>query len=256
MDRTDLRHGLTDVSPLLPGVVPFGIVAGIASAKAGLQLWEAVTMSIVVFAGAAQLAALELLGNDAPLVVVVMTATVINLRMLMYSASIAPYFRDLAGKWKAGLAYILTDQAYALSITTYRTDESIDRKAYYFAVAFTLWISWQITTVAGYVLGAGIPDAWGLDFTVPLVFLAVLVPAIEDSSSLVAAILGGSVALLAAGLPLNLGLLVGATVGIVGGLVAESAMGEVDTTDAAAPEEADDVPTTESDDDREGDDDD
>jgi 4-azaleucine resistance transporter AzlC len=224
MQGSDFRRGLRDVAPLLPGVVPFGVVAGIASANAGLELWEAVTMSVAVFAGAAQLAALELLGTDAPLAVVVMTATVINLRMLMYSASIAPYFRELAGRWKAGLAYLLTDQAYALSITAYRSDDGLDRKAYYLATAFTLWVSWQLTTVGGYLVGAGIPDGWGLEFTVPLVFLAVLGPAIEDRPSLVAATIGGGGALAAAGLPLNLGLLVGALVGILGGLAAESTL--------------------------------
>ena len=228
MDRSDLRRGIRDVAPLLPGIVPFGMVAGIASVTAGLRLGEAVAMSVVVFAGASQLAALDLLGADAPLAVVVVTATVINLRMLMYSASIAPYFRRLSAAWKAGLAYLLTDQAYALSILAYRSDREVDRRAYYLGIAATLWVTWQVATVAGYLLGTGIPAAWGLEFTVPLVFLAVLVPAIEDGPSVVAAVLGGAVAVVGAGLPLNLGLLVGALVGIGGGLAAEVATGGAD----------------------------
>jgi 4-azaleucine resistance transporter AzlC len=228
MDRSDLRRGIRDVAPLLPGIVPFGMVAGIASVSAGLHLGEAVAMSVVVFAGASQLAALDLLGADAPLAVVVVTATVINLRMLMYSASIAPYFRRLSAAWKAGLAYLLTDQAYALSILAYRSDREVDRRAYYLGIAATLWVTWQVATVAGYLLGTGIPAAWGLEFTVPLVFLAVLVPAIEDGPSVVAAILGGAVAVVGAGLPLNLGLLVGAFVGILAGLAAEWATGGAD----------------------------
>lgn len=222
MDRSDFRGGLADVAPLLPGILPFGMVAGIAAADAGLGLADAVALSVVVFAGAAQLAALELLGNDAPLAVVVITAVVINLRMLMYSASIAPYFRHLSGAWKAGLAYLLTDQAYALSIVAYRRDDGIDRRAYYLAVGVTLWVVWQVATVAGFLLGAGIPAAWQLDFAVPLVFIAVLVPAIEDGPSLAAALVGGAVAVVGGGLPLNLGLLVGALVGILAGLGAES----------------------------------
>jgi 4-azaleucine resistance transporter AzlC len=222
MDRADLRRGVRDVSPLLLGVAPFGLVAGIAAVDAGLSLPQAVGFSTIVFAGASQLAALDLLGQDARLSVVVLTAVVINLRMLMYSASIAPHFRDFRGTWKAGLAYLLTDQAYALSIATYRSEGSIDRRAYYLGVALTLWGVWQVTTVAGVFLGTGVPDRWGLEFAVPLVFLALLVPAMSDRPSTVAGVAGGAVAVLGAGLPLNLGLLVGATVGILAGFGVET----------------------------------
>jgi 4-azaleucine resistance transporter AzlC len=222
VNRVDLRRGVRDVAPLLLGVAPFGLVAGIAAVEAGLGLPEAVAMSVVVFAGASQLAALDLLGRDARLSVVVVTAAVINLRMLMYSASIAPYFRDLPGRWRAGLAYLLTDQAYVLSVANYRSDVQVDRVAYYLGVAATLWVVWQVTTVAGVVLGAGVPDAWGLDFAVPLVFLALLVPAMEDRPRTVAAVTAGSLAVAGTALPLNLGLLVGATVGVAAGMVAET----------------------------------
>lgn len=230
MNRADFRRGVRDVAPLLLGVAPFGLVAGIAAANAGLDLTQAVGMSVIVFAGASQLAALDLIGRDAPLSVVVLTAVVINLRMLMYSASIAPHFRTFAARVKAGLAYLLTDQAYALSIASYRAEESIDRVAYYLGVAVTLWIVWQVTTAAGVLLGTGVPDAWGLEFAVPLVFLALLIPAMEDGPTTVAGLAGGTVAVVGAGLPLNLGLLVGASVGIVAGLLAERPM-EVTATD-------------------------
>ncbi|SDF32957.1 AzlC family ABC transporter permease [Halorientalis regularis] len=230
MNRADFRRGVRDVAPLLLGVAPFGLVAGIAAANAGLDLTQAVGMSVIVFAGASQLAALDLIGRDAPLSVVVLTAVVINLRMLMYSASIAPYFRTFAARVKAGLAYLLTDQAYALSIASYRAEASVDRVAYYLGVAVTLWVVWQLTTAAGVLLGTGVPDAWGLEFAVPLVFLALLVPAMEDGPTTVAGLVGGTVAVAGAGLPLNLGLLVGASVGIVAGLLAERPM-EVNATD-------------------------
>jgi 4-azaleucine resistance transporter AzlC len=230
MNRADFRRGVRDVAPLLLGVAPFGLVAGIAAANAGLDLTQAVGMSVIVFAGASQLAALDLIGRDAPLSVVVLTAVVINLRMLMYSASIAPYFRTFAARVKAGLAYLLTDQAYALSIASYRAEASVDRVAYYLGVAVTLWVVWQLTTAAGVLLGTGVPDAWGLEFAVPLVFLALLVPAMEDGPTTVAGLVGGTVAVVGAGLPLNLGLLVGASVGIVAGLLAERPM-EVNATD-------------------------
>ncbi|WP_224448809.1 AzlC family ABC transporter permease [Haloprofundus salilacus] len=240
---TELRAGVRDALPLFLGIVPFAVVFGVAAVDAGLSALQAVGLSVFVFAGASQLATIELLADDATLAVVVLTAVVINLRMLMYSASIAPYFRSLAGRSKAFLAYFLTDQAYALSVAHYgalddatggsgsgesdasaaETDalSTADRRWYYLGVGVSLWVVWQLGTVAGLVLGTGVPESWGLDFTVPLVFLALLVPAMNDVPTITAGVCGGVVAVVAAGLPLNLGLLVGATAGIVAGLLAE-----------------------------------
>lgn len=224
MDVVALRRGFRDVVPLLLGVIPFALVVGVAAGNAGLDLELAVGMSVVVFAGASQLAALELLGSDAPILVVIVTAVIINLRMFMYSASIAPYFKDFAAKWKAGLAYILTDQAYALSIARFETDADVSRREYYVGAAVPLWIVWQIMTVVGVVVGASVPDRWGLNFAVPLVFLALLVPAVDDRPTMVAALFAGTVAVLGTGWPLNLGLPVGAAVGILAGAAAERVM--------------------------------
>jgi 4-azaleucine resistance transporter AzlC len=223
MDRVAFGQGVRDISPLLLGVIPFGFIAGIAAVNAGLGLPEAVGLSTIVFAGAAQLAALDLIGRDAPLAIIVVTAVVINLRMLMYSASIAPYFQNLRKRSKATAAYLLTDQAYALAIVRYQNEDSPHRIAYYLGVAVTLWVVWQVTTIAGVVLGTTVPDSLGLEFAVPLVFLALLIPAMEDGPTTVAGIFGGIVAVGTVGLPLNLGLLVAAGGGIVAGLLTEGA---------------------------------
>jgi 4-azaleucine resistance transporter AzlC len=226
----DLRAGVRAALPSLIGLIPFGLVAGIAAVDAGLSPLQAVGLSVVVFAGAAQLAAVDLLSQDAPLAVVIVTAVVINLRMAMYSASIAPYFESLRRRWAVICSYLLTDVSYALSITEFGEESSTDRRWYYLGAAVAIWTVWQITTVAGVLLGTGIPDEWNVGFAVPLVFLALLVPAMEDGPTTVAGILGGVVAVVATSLPLNLGLLVGATIGIGAGLVAESVM-EVDPSD-------------------------
>lgn len=224
MDFATVRRGARDVAPLLVGVVPFGVITGVAAADAGLSAVQALGLSVVVFAGASQLAALELVDQGAPVAVVVATAVVINLRMVMYSASLAPYFGSLAGRTRAGLAYLLTDMAYALSVSTYRDSGGVDRAAYYLGVAVPLWVVWQVATVAGALVRAAIPATLGLDFAVPLVFLALLVPAMDDRPSTVAGLLGGAVAVLAGGLALNLGLLVGATVGVASGYASESVL--------------------------------
>lgn len=204
------------------GIVPFGLVAGAAAVGVGLSGLHAVGLSVLVFAGASQLAAIELLGENTPAVVVVVTVLVINLRMTMYSASIAPYLQNLATRWRVGLAYVLTDQAYALSVTRFMADEPVDRRWYYIGVAGPLWAVWQLCTVAGVIVGAQVPDSLPLEFAVPLTFLALLVPAISDAPSAAAAAVAASVAVLGAGLPLNLGLLTGAVVGVLAGLVVET----------------------------------
>ncbi|WP_394296540.1 AzlC family ABC transporter permease [Halorubrum halophilum] len=217
----DIWAGVRDVSPLLLGIAPFALVAGIAAVDAGLGLAEAVGMSVIVFAGASQLAAIDLIGSNAPFAVVVGTAVVINLRVVMYSASIAPHFADYGRRFRAGLAYLLTDQAYALSVAEYEANPERSRWRYYFGAAAALWVVWQIGTVVGVVVGAGVPDAWGLTFAVPLVFLALLVPAMKDRPTTAAGVAGGTIAVVAAGLPLNLGLLAGAVSGIAVGLLTE-----------------------------------
>jgi len=218
----DLRDGIRDALPLLLGIVPFALVAGVAGVEAGLSPLQTVGLSVVVFAGASQLAAIDLLGRDAALGVVVLTVVVVNLRMLMYSASIAPYFRELSARVRAGCAYVLTDQAYALALARYAGDRdrgSTTRRPYYYlGVGLTLWVVWQAGTVVGVVFGAAVPDSWRLGFAVPLVFLALLVPAVSDAPSLGAAVVAAAVAVLGAGLPFNAGLIVGAVVGVATGI--------------------------------------
>lgn len=221
LSRTDFYAGVRAGAPLLVGVAPFGMVAGVAAVDAGLSPVAAVATSVVVFAGAAQLATVELLGRNAPAAVAVVTALVVNLRMSMYSASIAPYFRRLSRAWRWPMAYLLTDQAYALSVAEFVENDGVDRRSYYLGVAVPLWVTWQLTTVLGVALGSGLPDGWRLGFAVPLVFLAILVPAVTDRPSLAAAAVGGSTAVAAAGAPFNLGLFVGALAGVAAGVATE-----------------------------------
>jgi 4-azaleucine resistance transporter AzlC len=207
---------------MMLGVVPFGLIASISAVGAGMSPTQAAAASIIMFAGASQLAAVQLIGAGASAAVVVLTVTVVNLRFLMYSASIAPHFKNLSIKWKLLLAYILTDQAYALSVLRFEQEENMTHKHwYYMGASMVLWTTWQICSLIGIYVGAQVPPSWSLDFAVPLVFMAVVIPAIKDQASAVAALCGGSVAVLAAGLPFNLGLITGAAAGILAGLLVD-----------------------------------
>ena len=218
--RQAFRAGAADFAPIIAGVIPFGAIAGIAAVEAGLSVSQAIGMSLIVLAGASQLATIELLGQNAALVTVVFTAGVINARFVMYSASLASYARPLAKGQRALMAYLLTDQAYAFSINRYtmRSETPRVRYAYYLGIGATLWLVWQLSTAAGAVLGAFVPESLSLDFAVPLVFIALLVPSLRDRSDVWAAAAAAVVAVVALGLPYNLSLISAAVTGVAVGV--------------------------------------
>lgn len=215
------------MAPLALGVAPFGLVVGATAIDEGLHLSEAVGFSVLVFAGASQLAAIDLLGDGAPLLVAIGTALVINLRMVMYSASLTPHAAGIAPLRRGLMAYLLVDQAYALSVVRWeqRAESPAARFAFYVGIAGPLWLVWQVTTVLGAVAGSEVPDAIPLSFTVTLVFLAVLVPTLTDRPRIVAAVVAGAVAVVGQGLPANLALVAGALSGIAAGAVVEARWG-------------------------------
>lgn len=210
------RLGAREFAPIILGVIPFGAIAGIAAVDAGLTVTQAIGMSVIVLAGASQLATIELLAQDAALATIVLTALVINARFVMYSASLAGYVMPMSRSRKATIAYLLTDQAYAFSINrfTRRSEPPRVRFAYYAGVGMSLWMVWQISTAAGAVLGAFVPEDLSLDFAIPLVFIALLVPALRDRSDVLAAVTAAVLAVVAMGLPYNLSLISAAVVGV------------------------------------------
>lgn len=215
--------GARAIAPLLIGVVPFGIVASVTTAAQGVGVAGVFGFSTVMYAGASQLAAIEVLGRGASPLVAIGTVAMVNLRFVMYSAALAPHLADVGLLPRLGAAYVLTDQAFAVSVTAYRDGDLGPRArlAYYLSGAVVMWLSWQAATAVGLAIGTALPDGLPLDFALPLVFMVLLIPAITDRATAAAATVGGLVAVLGAGLPSGTGLLVGAVTGIaVGVLVA------------------------------------
>lgn len=208
--------------PLLIGVFPFGLIYGALALNAGLSSSAAQMMSSIVFAGSAQFITAQLVHETAPGFVIVLTIAVVNLRHMLYSASLAPYLAALPTRWKAILSYLLTDEAYAPTIIHYEK-EGITPQAHWFLLGAgtALWINWQISTALGIFLGAAIPESWSLDFALPLTFIAMVVPVLKDRPAIAAALAAGVVALLAYSLPYKLGLILAAIVGIAVGTVLE-----------------------------------
>lgn len=220
---SSFRAGINTLLPVLPGVVPFGLIYGVSAAAAGLPKLPAFFMSPLVFAGAAQLAAVELLAKNAPIFVVVLTGLVINARFLMYGASLGPYFKTITPWERALAAFLLTDQSYVASVARY-SREDLDNfhvAAFYFGGALAMYCCWVMSTALGVFLGAAIPASWSLDFAVPLMFIALVFPVIRDAPLWAAAVTAGVTALLFHDLPMNAGLWVAAAAGIAAGFCLE-----------------------------------
>jgi len=189
---------------------------------AHLPIDVALFMSSIVFAGSSQLVATQLFGAGSPWLVIVTTTFVINLRHALYSASLAPHTKHLSQKWKWLLAYLLTDEAYAVTITRYNEPEESPHKHYfYLGSGLTLWSSWQLSSAIGIFVGTKIPESWSLDFTLALTFIALVVPRLKDRPSTAAALSAGIVAVLTYSWPYKLGLMLAALIGIAIGLLLE-----------------------------------
>ena len=226
--RQELLAGCRDELPILLGVAPFGMIYGAIALRAGISTFTAQAMSSIVFAGSAQFIATQLFAERSPAVVVVFTVFLVNLRHALYSASVAPYVRKLRSGWRWLLAYLLTDEAYAVIASRCMRDDarpavapSPHRHWYFLGAGLTLWATWQVSTAAGLFLGARVPARWSLEFTLPLTFIALVFPALRDRASGAAALSAGALAVLAAGLPYKLGLVAAAVAGIAVGLAAE-----------------------------------
>ena len=218
---SEFFSGVWDEVPILVGVIPFGFIFAILARQAGLSGIETQGMSLIVFAGSSQFLLVQLASIDAPLLMMVLTGFVVNLRHLLYSASIAPYTKDLSIFWKLILSYLLTDEAYAITIAKFQTYNNAKKHWYFLGAGLALWSSWQISTLLGLKIGTLIPPNWSLDFALPLTFIALVVPMIKDRPGIFAAISAGSIAFLTIFFPYKLGIVMAATVGIWVGLWSE-----------------------------------
>ncbi len=208
--------------PLLIGVFPFGMIYGALALNAGLSTSAAQMMSSIVFAGSAQFITAQLVREVTPGLVIVLTIAVVNLRHMLYSASLAPYLASLPTRWKTLLSYLLTDEAYATTVIHYEKEGTTPFGHWFFLGAgVSLWLTWQISTAFGIFLGTAIPDSWSLDFALPLTFIAMMVPVLKNHAAVAAALSAGVVALAANALPYKLGLILAALVGILIGTFLE-----------------------------------
>jgi len=224
--RSAFIEGARDMLPMTVGLIPFGIVCGVGAISVGASPAATLAMSMIVFSGAAQIIAAQLLAADAPFVVIVLSCFVISLRFLMYSAALAPYLKPVDHRWRNLIAFLLTDQAFASTIRRFRESSDLRGNVSYFVGGGgVLWLAWQIATIAGILAGAVIPASWQLEFVVPLCFLALLAPLLHDRVALIVFATAAVAAIALDAMPMRLSLICAGLIGIVAGVAADRLFG-------------------------------
>lgn len=225
--RRAFWRGYRDSSPFILIVFPFGIVFGVVAIEAGFTLGQAMAFTISTYAGAAQLTAIQLLHDGAPLAIVVLTALAVNARMAMYSAALAPHLGDAPLWQRALMGYFMVDQTYALSAMQYEMHPQMSLAAkagYYFGVATLIWPVWVAGSLAGAVLGNLIPSWVPLGFAVPIAFMAMVGPMLRTLAHMATAFVSIAGALVFSAVPYSLGLLIAAVLAMITGAVVETWM--------------------------------
>lgn len=219
-DRAPIvRRALLDSVPMLVSAFPFALVLGLAITDSGIGNLVGWSSAPLVFAGAAQLTLITLLGGGAFWLAAVGAALVVNARHAMYSAALAPYFRGQPRWFRWVAPYVLIDQVFALAILR-RGDDPRTFRTYYLAVGWAFALFWYVSVALGLLIGPVVPEEWSLEFAIPVMFTGIVVMSLDRFPKLVAAIVGALVAFVAADLPSRSGLLVGAFAGVAAGYLA------------------------------------
>ena len=213
------KQGVLQELPLQLGVFPFGIIYGVMAIESGLTFLQAMLMSSIIFGGASQIAFVQLLSNSTPFGVIVTTVGAINSRHLLYSISMVQYLNKLSVSWRVMLAYLLTDEAYAVSIRKF-INHSHNSILHYHLLGsgITLFVSWQISTLFGVWLGNDIPEFLDLQFIIPLTFIAIIIPMIKSKSTFITVISSGISALIFKNLDINFWIILSGLTGILAGM--------------------------------------
>lgn len=220
----DFWLGFRTGLPFLLVIIPFGAVFGVVATEAGLNLTQTMGFSIMVIAGAAQFVALQLMVENAPALIVLATSLAVNLRMAMYSASLAPHLGAISWWERAVVSYFMVDQAYAASILKYDDSPEMtprQKLAFYMGVVTPVCPMWYVATYGGAVLGDVIPADLPIDFAVPITFLALIVPMLRSLAHVVAALVSIIGVLALSFVPFNLGLLIAALLAMMAGAEVE-----------------------------------
>ncbi|MCY1413939.1 Inner membrane protein YgaZ [compost metagenome] len=225
MSRQQLfSKGVRDSSAMAVGIIPFGLIFGTLAGTAHLSLWQAVGMSLFVYAGSAQFIVISLFGAGASTVVILLTTLIVNLRHVLYSATLQPHVSQLPQRWRIPLAFWLTDETFAVVQRFYLVhgDKPLAHW-YWLGVTISLYVCWVTSSLVGVLFGQAVPNlaVWGLEFAMLATFIGIVVPLLRNFPQIAAALVAGAVALATHALPYKLGLMAAAFSGIAVGVVLE-----------------------------------
>lgn len=205
----EYRRGMRDMLALSLGIAAWGLVTGVAMAKSGLGVPLSIAMTLLVYAGSAQLAALPLIASGAPLWVVWATALCVNLRFVVFSAQWRPYFSHLPLPQRLRVGYFAADMNFVVFMKRFpQPQPGSGQLPYFWGGVTVLWLAWQVPSVIGILLSDVIPTQWGIGFAGTLALLALTCSLLTDRATWVAAAVAGSAAVAAYALPLKLNILV------------------------------------------------
>jgi predicted branched-subunit amino acid permease len=218
--RKAFLRGVISALPMTVVVGPFALLFGVVATEAGLNVVETMLFSVSVFAGASQFAALQTMQENAPVLVVLATALAVNLRMVMYSVTLAPHFGELPLRSRALMAYFLVDQSFATTVAEIDRNPAmtaLEKRAVFYGAVVAVAPLWFLASLAGGLIGQAIPPDYALDFALPITFLAMVAPMLRSLPHLVAAGVSILLSLALAGMPYGTGLLVAASIAMAAG---------------------------------------
>ena len=209
-----LRAGFWDMLPTFPATIAWGLVTGVAMAQSGIGLFKAYVFSTVAYAGSAQLAVLPLMVGHAPVWVITLTALMVNLRFVIYSAALKSTLGQLPLARRSALAYLIGDMTFAIFMRTGSHHEPKRRPTYFAGMALANFLPWHFGSYIGLLAAGAIPAEWGLDFAGMLALLALLVPMLASRPGLAGCLVAGALGVLLNPLPARSGLIVATLAGI------------------------------------------
>jgi predicted branched-subunit amino acid permease len=208
---------------LVPSYIPFALVCGVAAVQAGMGQLGALALSAFAFAGSSQAVLTQFVASGAPLTIAILSGLVVNLRIMVYSAAIAPRLANATRKERVLWAAFLVDQTFLSNESRHQRGAFMSHPlAFYLGCAAAIWPPWVIANAVGAFVGAKLPASWQLEFTIPLSFIALMVPFLKSRAHVASALAGGAAGVLLFALPLKLGLIAACVIGACVGLLVDS----------------------------------
>lgn len=222
--RQSFKAGFRDVFTALVATSTWGFVTGIALVKSGLTETMAAWMTLLVYAGSAQLTSLPLIVSSAPIWLIFAAGMVVNLRFIIFAAALQPFFRHMPWFKRLVLGFLSTDIAFVFFMARYgdrKGPATTEQLWYLLGMIIPGWISWNVFSMIGIYMGGFVPASWSLEFAAILALMAVVIPLVKTRPMAMCLLVAGIIALVGQALPLRLGLLAAVIGGIVAGVLTE-----------------------------------